>query len=95
MRCRNTNIALNQGRQQGVSIIVALVMLLVLTLLGVSSMNSSIIELKTANSMLSMLLFIFNMFTETVVHGYLLTFSREQSIRKSNLAMIYPYHEPK
>ncbi len=51
MSCRNTNLILSQSRQQGVSIIVALVMLLVLTLLGVSSMNSSIVELKMATSM--------------------------------------------
>lgn len=51
MSCRNANLKLIQSRQQGVSIIVALVMLLVLTLLGVSSMNSSIVELKMATSM--------------------------------------------
>ena len=38
-------------RQQGVSVLVALIMLLVLTLLGVSSMNTSVVELKMATSM--------------------------------------------
>ncbi len=51
MSCRHTNLKLGQNRQKGVSILVALVMLLVLTLIGVSSMNSSIVELKMATSM--------------------------------------------
>jgi len=38
------------GRQRGVSLIVALVMLIVLTLIGVSSMNTAIVELKMAGS---------------------------------------------
>lgn len=38
------------GSQRGVSMIVALVMLIVLTLIGVSSMNTAIIELKMAGS---------------------------------------------
>ncbi len=37
--------------QRGVSLVVALVMLLVLTLIGVSSMNTAIVELKMAGSM--------------------------------------------
>src|SRR5210317_1385391 len=36
--------------QRGVSLIVALVMLIVLTLIGVSSMNTAIVELKMAGS---------------------------------------------
>ncbi len=36
--------------QRGVSLVVALVMLLVLTLIGVSSMNTAIVELKMAGS---------------------------------------------
>ena len=51
MSCQNTNLTSRQYRQQGVSILVALIMLLVLTLLGVSSMNSSVVELKMATSM--------------------------------------------
>jgi type IV pilus assembly protein PilX len=50
MNCRHTNLNSNQTNQKGVSIMVAMVMLLVLTLLGVSSMNSSIVELKMATS---------------------------------------------
>ena len=50
MNCRHTNLNSNQTNQKGVSIMVAMVMLLVLTLLGVSSMNSSIVELKIATS---------------------------------------------
>jgi type IV pilus assembly protein PilX len=38
------------GRQSGVSLVVALVMLIVLTLIGVSSMNTAIVELKMAGS---------------------------------------------
>lgn len=37
--------------QRGVSLVIALVMLLVLTLIGVSSMNTAIVELKMAGSM--------------------------------------------
>ncbi|RLA09513.1 MAG: hypothetical protein DRQ59_13085 [Gammaproteobacteria bacterium] len=51
MRCRQINFKPGQNSQRGVSILVALVMLLVLTLIGVSSMNSSIVELKMASSM--------------------------------------------
>ncbi|MCP4766168.1 MAG: hypothetical protein GY875_07835 [Gammaproteobacteria bacterium] len=38
------------GSQRGVSLVVALVMLIVLTLIGVSSMNTAIVELKMAGS---------------------------------------------
>lgn len=38
------------GSQRGVSLMVALVMLVVLTLIGVSSMNTAIVELKMAGS---------------------------------------------
>lgn len=38
------------GSQRGVSLIVALVMLIVLTLIGVSSMNTAIVELRMAGS---------------------------------------------
>ncbi len=41
---------LGPGSQRGVSLIVALVMLIVLTLIGVSSMNTAIVELKMAGS---------------------------------------------
>jgi len=51
MRCRQKNFKPGRNSQRGVSILVALVMLLVLTLIGVSSMNSSIVELKMASSM--------------------------------------------
>ncbi len=44
-------ITANPSSQKGISILVALVMLLVLTLIGVSSMNTAIIELKMAGSM--------------------------------------------
>jgi type IV pilus assembly protein PilX len=39
------------ARQRGVSLIVAMVMLIILTLIGVSSMNTAIVELKMAGSM--------------------------------------------
>ena len=44
-------IQTNLASQRGVSLVVALVMLLVLTLIGVSSMNTAIVELKMAGSM--------------------------------------------
>lgn len=44
-------ITANPSSQKGISILVALVMLLVLTLIGVSSMNTAIVELKMAGSM--------------------------------------------
>jgi len=49
----NTPIQIQAGltSQRGVSLVVALVMLLVLTLIGVSSMNTAIVELKMAGSM--------------------------------------------
>jgi type IV pilus assembly protein PilX len=50
MSYRQTKLGPGPSRQQGISILVALVMLLVLTLLGVSSMNTSIVELKMATS---------------------------------------------
>ena len=51
MKYRNINLAASPQSQSGVSILVALVMLLVLTLIGVSSMNSALVELKMAGSM--------------------------------------------
>jgi len=45
-----TEIQANLASQRGVSLVVALVMLLVLTLIGVSSMNTAIVELKMAGS---------------------------------------------
>jgi type IV pilus assembly protein PilX len=49
----NTSIQIQAGpaAQRGVSLVVALVMLLVLTLIGVSSMNTAVVELKMAGSM--------------------------------------------
>ena len=49
----NTHIRIQAGltSQRGVSLVIALVMLLVLTLIGVSSMNTAIVELKMAGSM--------------------------------------------
>ena len=51
MNPNTTKLIKSQHAQQGVSLVVALVMLLVLTLIGVSSMNTAIVELKMANSM--------------------------------------------
>jgi type IV pilus assembly protein PilX len=51
MNTRITGLRKSLHSQQGVSLIVALVMLLVLTLIGVSSMNTAIVELKMAGSM--------------------------------------------
>ena len=51
MICRHPELKPGQTNQKGVSILVALVMLLVLTLIGVSSMNSSIVEMKMSTSM--------------------------------------------
>lgn len=45
-----TQIQASLASQSGVSLVVALVMLLVLTLIGVSSMNTAIVELKMAGS---------------------------------------------
>lgn len=51
MICRHPDFKPGQNNQKGVSILVALVMLLILTLIGVSSMNSSIVEIKMSTSM--------------------------------------------
>ena len=55
MNLNNSNFKTGAGKagpgaQRGVSLIVALVMLIVLTLIGVSSMNTAIVELKMAGS---------------------------------------------
>jgi type IV pilus assembly protein PilX len=50
MNLNNRKFKAGPGRQRGVSLIVALVMLIVLTLIGVSSMNTAIVELKMAGS---------------------------------------------
>ena len=49
----STHIQIQAGltSQRGVSLVIAMVMLLVLTLIGVSSMNTAIVELKMAGSM--------------------------------------------
>ncbi|MCP4078063.1 MAG: hypothetical protein GY744_17990 [Gammaproteobacteria bacterium] len=41
----------NLHSQKGVSLVVAMVMLLILSMIGISSMNVTVLELKTANSM--------------------------------------------
>lgn len=46
----STEIHSSPTSQRGVSLVVALVMLLVLTLIGISSMNTAIVELKMAGS---------------------------------------------
>jgi type IV pilus assembly protein PilX len=51
MNTRAINLQTGFQSQRGVSLVVALVMLLVLTLIGVSSMNTAIVELKMAGSM--------------------------------------------
>jgi type IV pilus assembly protein PilX len=51
MNTRIINLQTGLHSQHGVSLVVALVMLLVLTLIGVSSMNTAIVELKMAGSM--------------------------------------------
>jgi type IV pilus assembly protein PilX len=51
MNTRTINLHTGLHSQRGVSLVVALVMLLVLTLIGVSSMNTAIVELKMAGSM--------------------------------------------
>jgi type IV pilus assembly protein PilX len=51
MNTRTINLQTGLDSQHGVSLVVALVMLLVLTLIGVSSMNTAIVELKMAGSM--------------------------------------------
>jgi type IV pilus assembly protein PilX len=50
MNLHHSNFTAGPNAQRGVSLIVALVMLIVLTLIGVSSMNTAIIELKMAGS---------------------------------------------
>ncbi len=51
MRHQPVTFSVNPDRQKGVSILVALSMLLVLTLIGVSSMKTAIVELQMAGSM--------------------------------------------
>jgi type IV pilus assembly protein PilX len=51
MRYRHFTLTTSPYAQRGVSVLVVLVMLLVLTLIGVSSMNTAIVELKMAGSM--------------------------------------------
>lgn len=51
MKFSITGLPKSLHSQQGVSLVVALIMLLVLTLIGVSSMNTAIVELKMASSM--------------------------------------------
>jgi type IV pilus assembly protein PilX len=50
MKTPITYFKFGPARQRGVSLVVALVMLVVLTLIGVSSMNTAIVELKMAGS---------------------------------------------
>lgn len=50
MKSPNPHINSGPVKQRGVSLIIALVMLVVLTLIGVSSMNTAIVELKMAGS---------------------------------------------
>lgn len=51
MNNRPTANKTNLRKQRGVSLLVVMVMLLVLTLIGVSSMNTAVVELKMAGSM--------------------------------------------
>jgi len=51
MNTRITGLPKSLHAQRGISLVVALIMLLVLTLIGVSSMNTAIVELKMAGSM--------------------------------------------
>ena len=51
MKSQRMNFRSSAARQRGVSLLVAMVMLIVLTLVGVSSMNTAIVELKMASSM--------------------------------------------
>ena len=51
MQPKNLKYCSTAAGQRGVSLIVAMVMLIVLTLIGVSSMNTAIVELKMAGSM--------------------------------------------
>jgi type IV pilus assembly protein PilX len=50
MKSPNTHFNSGPVKQRGVSLIVAMIMLLVLTLIGVGSMNTAIVELKMASS---------------------------------------------
>jgi type IV pilus assembly protein PilX len=50
MNLHNCDFKAGPDAQRGVSLIVALVLLIVLTLIGVSSMNTAIVELKMAGS---------------------------------------------
>jgi type IV pilus assembly protein PilX len=50
MNLKNSKFKAGPGTQRGVSLVVAMVMLIVLTLIGVSSMNTAIVELKMAGS---------------------------------------------
>ena len=50
MILHNSKFKTGPGAQHGVSLVVALVMLIVLTLIGVSSMNTAVVELKMAGS---------------------------------------------
>jgi type IV pilus assembly protein PilX len=50
MKSPNTHFNSGPTKQRGVSLVVALVMLVILTLIGVSSMNTAIVELKMAGS---------------------------------------------
>jgi len=51
MQTQSMNKPANAAGQRGVSLVIAMVMLIVLTLIGVSSMNTAITELKMAGSM--------------------------------------------
>jgi type IV pilus assembly protein PilX len=51
MKYRHLTLTASPYAQTGVSVVVVLVMLLVLTLVGLSSMNTAIVELKMAGSM--------------------------------------------
>jgi len=50
MKFPNTHFNSGPFKQRGVSLIVGMIMLLVLTLIGVGSMNTAIVELKMASS---------------------------------------------
>jgi type IV pilus assembly protein PilX len=50
MKFQNFNHRPGPASQRGVSLLVAMVMLIVLTLIGVSSMNTAVVELKMAGS---------------------------------------------
>ena len=50
MRNNNTLLVAARSRQQGAALIVGLVLLLVLTVIGISGMNTATMELAMANS---------------------------------------------